>query len=286
VGDGFASADDGAQLWYTVEGSGVAVVFCHGGPGLWDYLAPLAEPLLDVARVTRWEQRGCGRSERRGPYTTERIVADLDQLRAHLGHDRWIVGGHSWGATVALQYALTHPHRVAGLVYVSGVGLGRAWNRAYHDEADRRLTDAQRTRRDELAAAARSVDEEHQYRVLCWAPDFADRAAALELASALAAASFSGNYDCNAQLNAETKTWDETALAARCRALTVPVLVLHGERDPRPVWALDSLLDALPDGELRVVPGAGHLPWIEAPDLVAAQLRQFIVRVDGETPSH
>lgn len=87
------------------------------GPGLWDNLGGLAALVAPSATVIRWEQRGCGRSDRAGPYQLDRSIEDLDQLRAHLGFDRWIVGGHSWGATLALHYALSRPplrHQLGG----------------------------------------------------------------------------------------------------------------------------------------------------------------------------
>src|SRR5436190_1603389 len=143
VRESFVVTDDGVRLW-TVSGGatdGPTVVLCHGGPGLWDNLAGLAELLEPEHHVVRWEQRGCGRSDRVGPYTMARFVADLDCVRSQLGLETWIVGGHSWGAALALHYALAHPTRVDALLYVSGVGIGRAWNAAYHAEADRRLTD-------------------------------------------------------------------------------------------------------------------------------------------------
>lgn len=275
VEEGFAVADDGARLWFAVEGSGTPLVLCHGGPGLWDYLQPLARPLRGTARVIRWEQRGCGRSELRGPYSVERSVADLDQLRAHLGFDSWIVGGHSWGATLALQYALAQPARVAALVYISGVGLGRAWSAVYHEQADLRLSDEQRLRRDELDLLDRTPAEEREYRTLCWAPDYADPSDAFVLAAAEAASPFPGNYECNEVLNAESKTWDEDDLIARCRQLDVPALIVHGAEDPRPAWAVDSLVAALPRGDLRIIPHAGHLPWVEEPIEVVGAVGNF-----------
>jgi proline iminopeptidase len=276
VEEGFASADDGARLWFAVEGSGPPVVLCHGGPGLWDYLPPLARLLHGSTCVIRWEQRGCGRSDTRGPYAVERFTADLDQVRAHLGYDRWIVGGHSWGATLALHYALAHPARVDALVYVSGVGIGRAWNAAYHEEADRRLSDGQRHRRDELELLERTPAEEREYRTLCWVPDYAVPSNAFELAAAEAASPFPVNYECNRVLNAETKTWDEGDLVARCRMLDVPALILHGAEDSRPAWAVDSLAAALPHADLQVIPGSGHLPWIETPTEVTSAITNFV----------
>jgi pimeloyl-ACP methyl ester carboxylesterase len=68
--------DDGCRLWTARSGRGDPLVLCHGGPGFWDTFGDLAVLLGDVATVHRWDQRGCGRSERRGPYTVARSLAD------------------------------------------------------------------------------------------------------------------------------------------------------------------------------------------------------------------
>lgn len=83
----------------------------------------MADLLGDVAHTIRWDQRGCGRSGRRRPYTFIRFVADLDVVRRHHGAERVHLLGHSWGAMLALCYALEHPERVASLIYVSGTGI-------------------------------------------------------------------------------------------------------------------------------------------------------------------
>jgi proline iminopeptidase len=137
--EAFVAIDDGVLLWTATGGSGsIPVVLCHGGAGLWDYLEPVAATLAPIARVHRWEQRGCGRSERTGPYSLARFTADIEVLRRNFGHERWLVFGHSWGAGLALRYALAHPQRTLGVLYVSGTGFGQAWRAAYHEEADRR----------------------------------------------------------------------------------------------------------------------------------------------------
>jgi proline iminopeptidase len=91
-----------------------------------DYLKPLARLAGPGYRVHRYDQRGCGRSEAQRPWTLEQFITDLDGLRAHFGYPRWIAGGHSFGADLALRYALRYPHRVTGLVYICGTGL--EWN--------------------------------------------------------------------------------------------------------------------------------------------------------------
>lgn len=151
--------DDGATLWTAGSGSGPGLVLCHGGPGMHDYLAPVAHMLHDPYSVHRWDQRGAGRSLRRGPYTLARFVADLDALRAHFGYERWIVAGHSWGATLALHYALAHPDRTSALIYMSGTGLAWAkWKRAYHEEEEARFSPEERARLLYLRDRLRSGD--------------------------------------------------------------------------------------------------------------------------------
>jgi proline iminopeptidase len=186
VPTGVTVTDDGAELLYVTQGGGrTALVLCHGGPGMWDYLEPVADMLNDIATVVRFDQRACGRSSGCGPYTVARFVADLESLRVHLACERWIVGGHSWGATLALAYACAHPDRTQAVVYVSGTGIGSAWNRAYHEEADLRRTAAQRTRLAELNAVhRRDPQQEREWRLLSWFPDFSPSAPALALATA------------------------------------------------------------------------------------------------------
>jgi proline iminopeptidase len=106
------TTDDGCRLWTRVTGDGPPVVLVHGGPGWWDVFQDLP-PLLPNFTVHRWDQRGCGRSDRRGPYTLDRFVADLDQIRESAGQEQVVLLGHSWGAALALQYeALPHAERV------------------------------------------------------------------------------------------------------------------------------------------------------------------------------
>jgi proline iminopeptidase len=126
-------AGDGAVLWTSTSGSGRPVVLCHGGPGMADYLEPVAALLDDLVLVHRWDQRGAGRSDHVGPFSVARCVADLEELRRHFGHDRWVVVGHSWGANLAIHYAQAHPERVTAVAYLCGTGLEWINYRAEHE---------------------------------------------------------------------------------------------------------------------------------------------------------
>ncbi|MFE5045741.1 alpha/beta fold hydrolase [Streptomyces sp. NPDC056637] len=271
--------EDGVRLWAVRSGAGGPVVFCHGGPGLWDTLGDVAALLSDKVTVHRWDQRGCGRSERRGPYAMARSVADLDAVRRHFGLARMALLGHSWGAQLALQYALEHPGRVSKLVYVSGTGIDQdsTWHAAYKQNLRANLGshlgrwEALKGRRE------RSDAEDREYSVLQWSADFSERERAVEHAERMATPWLGVNFECNATINAEGKrTWGTTALRAACEALEVPTLIVDGAEDIRPRRAVDSLEQALPRVSREVLQGAGHLPWVEAPDGFRAAVGGFL----------
>jgi proline iminopeptidase len=266
---------DGTELWSAVSGTGPPVVLLHGGPGLWDYLAPLAALLDDTFTVVRFDQRGCGRSTGGGPFTIAQAVDDLDQVRAALGFGRWAVAGHSWGAELAIRYAARHQDRSAAVAYIAGVGAGNTYRDGYAAELDRRLGPA-RERLAELSAipaSDRTPDEERELRLLQWRPDFSPTPAAAGHALALWDTRPPGaavNVAANRELWGDRGTEDLLKAAAR---ITCPVTMIFGADDPRPWTASDSLLAALPDASRIVFDRAGHAPWVERP----AETRRAVV---------
>jgi proline iminopeptidase len=117
-----------AMYWETSGNpDGIPVVFLHGGPGAGS--TPKHRRLFDPAayRIVVYDQRGAGRSTPRGELrdnTTPHLIADLERLRQHLGIERWLVFGGSWGSTLAIAYAQAHPQRCLGLV-LRGIFLCR-----------------------------------------------------------------------------------------------------------------------------------------------------------------
>jgi len=98
---------------------GFPVLFLHGGPG--SHTRPLHRRFFDPRfyRIVLFDQRGCGQSTPVGATaenTTRHLVADIEALRRHLGLDRMILFGGSWGSTLALAYAIAYPDRVGGMV--------------------------------------------------------------------------------------------------------------------------------------------------------------------------
>jgi len=115
------SVGDGHWLYVEQVGNprGIPVLFLHGGPG--SGAQHMHRRLFDPARfhAILFDQRGAGRSH---PYlsldanTTRHLVEDIELIRRHLGLDKWLLVGGSWGSTLALAYAETHPAHVSGLV--------------------------------------------------------------------------------------------------------------------------------------------------------------------------
>ena len=274
VDDTSVLADDGCRLWTAVTGRGAPLIMCHGGPGLWDMSATLAATLAPYLRVIRWDQRGCGRSERRGPYSLSRSAADLDAVRRTLGQDRVAVLGHSWGATLGLRYALDYPGQVGALIYVSGTGLGWAWQQPFQRNIAGLAP--HRERLGDLRARDRTEAEDRELAVLTWSAEFTGPDA-MRLAGLMTTPWFSVNYDCYDDIWSELRqTWHEPELVAACRRLAVPVLIIDGATDLRPRSAVDSLERALPNVSRVVLPAAGHVPWLDAPAGFSAALLDFL----------
>ncbi|HEY5301205.1 MAG TPA: prolyl aminopeptidase [Acetobacteraceae bacterium] len=106
---------------------GRAVLFLHGGPGAGAGAVHRRFFDPDLWRVVIFDQRGAGRSRPLGSLTdntTDDLVGDIETLRRHLGIERFLLFGGSWGSTLALAYAQAHPDRVSGCV-LRGVFLGR-----------------------------------------------------------------------------------------------------------------------------------------------------------------
>ena len=121
------------RLWTSREGSGTPVLIVQGGPGMADYAGPLASLIADRYQTLRYEQRGCGRSDQGASLTVDTFLDDIEQLRREWRVDTWAVLGHSWGADLAVAYALRHPAQVSRLVCVSGgrIHSDRDWHRTY-----------------------------------------------------------------------------------------------------------------------------------------------------------
>jgi proline iminopeptidase len=273
------------NLYYEQCGNpkGKPVVFLHGGPG--GGCAPTSRRFFNPAlyRIVLFDQRGCGRSTPHADLvdnTTWDLVADIERLRVHLGIDRWQVFGGSWGATLALTYAQTHPDCVTELVLRGIFTLRRAemlW--FYQHGAHALFPDAFEPYRDFIPDGERGDMMSAYYRRLTSDDKDIQIAAARTWSRWEGAASFIAPSTNN---GASSAAGDQFALAfarIECHYFVhggfferddqilanvdtirhIPAVIVHGRYDVVcPLVNAWDLHRAWPEADLRITPDAGH----------------------------
>jgi proline iminopeptidase len=277
---------DGLHRMYWEESGnplGKPVVFLHGGPGAGS--APAHRRFFDPAhyRIVIFDQRGAGRSTPLGEVrdnTTPHLVADIEKLRNHLGIDRWLVFGGSWGSTLALAYGEAHPERCTGLI-LRGIFLCRKseidWFlyglRNLFPEAWRAFSGAipQSERGDLLSAYhKRLIDPDprvHMPAARAWS--IYEGSCSTLLPSAETVAYFAGDVVALglARIEAHYFTNDiflpENSLLDNIgRIRNVPGIIVQGRYDAVcPIVSADDVHCAWPEAEYIIVPDAGHSAW-------------------------
>jgi proline iminopeptidase len=260
-------ARSGFDLHYRLYGQGRPLLVLSGGPGFdCDYLEPVARQLASSNLAILVELRGTGRSRppeiNRQTVNLKAYLADLEALRTSLKFERWTVLGHSAGATLAMNYALAFPARVAALVLLNSGPVRQSLLAAMMDNVYLRLTP------DELAAAQRT----RSFQTVL--PGyFYDRAKAAKMAATFGPASY--HEDVGQALAA-----DEMApgmdLRPTLRRLSLPALVIAGRQDPIDPGMQYEIHLALEKSRLVILERCGHFSWLEQPEALYAAIRQFL----------
>lgn len=272
----------GARLAVFEEGTAEdPVVLLHGGPGVPDYLSDVSAILSSQHRVIRFDQRGTGQSPcQSGRYSLDDYVNDVEAVRQAFDLDRLQLFGHSWGGMVAQLYATRHPDRVAKLCLSnSSVGLGSDWT------AMERAVMAHNRRRSGLAGfTLLGLDQ-----LLALLPGAAgDRAARRMMARV-----WRNYFDPPTSAPAPSQDWlsgvhsrpifatRRSVLAADASELrglaSAPVLIIFGEND---IYGrtTERLVTRYPTAKVVVIPGAGHVPWLQNRAAFVEAVRTFFDR--------
>jgi len=275
----FASYD-GTELGYRVLGEGPPLVCLPGGPGrAAEYLGDLGG-LGRSRRLILLDPRGVGLSaDPADPETfrVDRLVNDVESLRAHLGPDRMDLLAHSAGAVLATLYAAAHPESLSSLILITpglaAVGV---------DDTEERFRAALGRRAAEpwypaaLAALEKIIAGDQSMEAFRASRPFYygrwDNAA-----RAHATAGVTERHMTARQGFFAGAVFDPPATRAALKKLTAPVLLYAGERDP--IVTPEAVQEAAPlfnDAAVVVQPGAAHFPWIDDPEAFAAAIRSFL----------
>lgn len=274
---------------------GQPVVFLHGGPGAG--LSPKHRRFFDPShyRIVLFDQRGAGRSTPHASLknnTTWDLVADIEKIRESLSIDKWMVFGGSWGSTLALAYAETHPERVTHLV-LRGIFLCRKaeirW--FYQEGAHQIFPDVWQTYLEPIPESERGDLVAAFYsRLTSDDPDVRMRAAkawsgwegatikllpdreAYESFTADHTALSVARIECHYFTNGAFFRSDEQLLEDARKIRHIPAVIVHGRYDVVcPVKNAFDLHKVYPEARLEVIPDAGHA--VDEPGIARALIQ-------------
>ena len=280
----FLKVSDRHSLYVEQSGNpeGKPVVFLHGGPG--GGTLPQYRQFFDPSRwrIVMFDQRGCGKST---PFaelqdnSTWDLVADIELIREHLGISRWAVFGGSWGSTLALAYASSHPH-VCTELSLRGIFLLRKkeidWfyqegcSKLFPDLWESYVRPIPENERDDFVAAyyRRLTSDNPAVRAEAakawsvWEGSTSklsyDAAAAARFGDDEFADAFA-RIECHYFMNKGFFTHDNYLLSQVHKIRHIPTVIVHGRYDVVcPVENAWDLHKAFPESELHIIADAGH----------------------------
>jgi proline iminopeptidase len=280
---------DGVKLWYTIKGHGDAppIIVVHGGPGMDSgSLSGDLGPLEAKHRLLYYDQRGGGRSSLPADtklLTIDRHVDDLEALRRHLGVDKIVLIGHSFGPAIIAGYAIRYPGHVDRMVLLGPIPPRKGkFVEEYGRTIESRLTDAQRKRSALLRKQYESADVVAACREY-WAINTVPRLSKSVKPSVVRSDFCSAPPEAIRYGTAKTSEvtfeslgdWDWTA---DLRKVSAPALIVHGEEDAIPMAMVAEWASALPNARLMKVPNAAHFPYAERPALVFPEIEKFLAQ--------
>jgi proline iminopeptidase len=264
---------NGAKIYFDIEGMGLAPVglgmaekqacfVLHGGPGLdHSYFKPWLSPLAETMQLIYVDHRGTGRSERVAleTCTIEQMADDLEELRKHLGLDKVVVLGNSFGGMWALTYAVRHPDSISKLILVTS-SPSHEFNTAAAAELERKATPEQKATAPKLLDGKITSEAEflEWWNVMMplyfahWDEQRGREMIARGVDNPFVASYMFANviphYDVRPQLG----------------SITIPTLVVSGRHDwVTPVGESEAIANGIPGAELVIFEESGHMPFIE-----------------------
>lgn len=275
----FASYD-GTQIGYGTLGEGPPLVCLPGGPGRTrEYFGDLGG-LSRSRRLIMPDTRGSGESEDAADplsYRCDRLVGDVEALRAHLGLDRMDLLAHSAAGNLALLYAAAHPGRLAHLILLdpgltaAGIEVpGDEWDAAVRRRSDEPWYPAAMAAIEKAAAGEDSLENRRAYMPFFYARWDEAAQAHIDVGVSERSAPVRQHYGAEG-------AFDPPATREALRRLTAPVLVYAGEFDANPTpRAAGAAARLFPHATVTIQPGGGHFAWIDDPAFFAAAITAFL----------
>jgi proline iminopeptidase len=270
---------NGTEIYHEVVGEGRPLMLMHGGLGLdHTYFRPWLDPLADHSQLIFFDHSGNGRSPRPEGFdgvSHATWADDADALRAHLGHDRIVLLGQSYGGFIALEYALRHPDHLDGLILLC-TAPAFDYGEVVVANAQRRGTPEQVS--TVVEGLGKPAESDEQWRGL-WKtilPLYFKRydaavAAAVDERTHYSAAAFNHAFGvCLPTYN----------LVDRLPEIATPTLVLAGRDDwITPPEQAERMHGAIPNSEIVIFEESGHFPFIEEQKAFLTSVEEWLARL-------
>lgn len=271
------------KLFCQTMGKGPPLIILHGGPGLsQDYLLPQMSRLAAHHFLVFYDQRGSGRSDDEKNLTRINLntfVEDLEEVRQKFNLKRVSILGHSWGAFLAMKYAISHPKVVDKLILVSSMPASNKDFALSIEECNRRLQPfmkevEQIVNSKEFLEQDPGTLADHLrmiFRSYCFNPQDADK---LNLSTSYQAHI---NYLKVAEIFEKTLFANPFDLYDNLKKLSCKTLFIHGNEDPFSLAFAKKAHITIKNSQFEIIKDCGHFPYIEKPQEFFKLLNKFLV---------
>ena len=280
------------SLYSREIGRGQPIIVLHGGPDFdHGYLLPDLDRLADAFRLIYYDQRGRGRSADEvlpEDVTLASDVDDIDKVRQHFHLESAALLGHSWGAVLALEYALRHPERVSHMILMNPAPASASDLAMFRKVYAQKLgADMDRQREIVASAAYKEGDPEAvaaRYRLhfkpALKRPEDYERLMATMKAEFISQGK-EGIVKARAvedRLMRDTWQVDGYDLLPKLQTLSIPTLIISGDHDFFPGEVAAHIARAIPNAQLVTLRNCGHFAYLESPGDVRNALNDFFRR--------
>ncbi|MEO6654549.1 MAG: alpha/beta hydrolase [Pyrinomonadaceae bacterium] len=289
--EGYIVTPDKVRIFYKIVGQGTeTLVVVHGGPGnSLESVRPDFEPLAKNRRVIYYDQRGQGRSELvKDPKKLgyKQYVTDLEAVRVHFKLEKMTLIGNSWGGLMESLYAVEHPDRIERMILDSPAGPTRGFLIDMEDEISRRMAKIYTPEQIERSYADRKADRWRKAKdPIAFCHEVYMTILRVYTYSQTLDGNFKGDVCAGGPDSVRQqpitrdyiwKSLGDYDLMPKLGVVKAPVLVIHGAADVIPIRSSEAWAAGYPNARLLVIPKAGHISQVEAPEIFFPAIETFL----------
>jgi len=272
---------NGSDVYYKTMGQGDPLLVIHGGPVLdHSYFLPHLENLAKDYQLIFYDQRACGRSSIEIDSATMNMagfVEDIEQIRQKLGIEKLNILGHSWGGLVAMEYAVAHNDKLDHLILANSMAPSSADWQKDNLESAKKVDEKDQRRLDNIVSTGllrspKPAPYIKEMMMLSFKSQMFDKAN-IEKLNIFIPDNFQKRSGVFSLLGPDLATYN---LYPDLKKITVPTLVMYGAYESAVNLHARKMVDALGNGELKVIPRSGHFPFIENPATFDRAVKSFL----------